>query len=122
MRSEYEAAPENYKYKWQFIEVSAEDIIVATKRILTTINKGIQTYHSLHADIDGNIKMNVHSCMCLKCISSNWAGEECDNKQYVGNWHDCKPIRDHPIYDDIRPKNPRKRQRVSIESNHNNRE
>ena len=124
LRSEYAASQETHQYKWQFIEVPAQDIIVAnspTKRILTTANKGIQTYHSLHSDTSGNIKMNVQSCACVSCISSGWT--KCDNNRYVGHWVDCKPIQDHPIYESIQPKkvNPRKRPRVSIDFNYNNR-
>ena len=126
LRSEYEAAPEKYKYKWQFLEVPAEEIIVAnspTHRILTELNnKGIQTYQSLHADTAGNVKMNALSCSCRKCVSSNWT--ICDNQMHVGDWFVCKKIKEHPLYESIQPKtkkNPRKRRRVSNDCNHNHR-
>ena len=95
--------------------------LTPTKRILTTAGKGIQTYHSLHADTVGNVRMNVHSCACPSCIESGWT--KCDNTSYVGDWVDCKPIQDHPVYEDLQPKNsnPRKRRRISNDSNHNNR-
>ena len=128
LKAEYESEVKedlnHYKYRWQLIEVSEADIIVAnspTKRILTKgPNEGVQSHCSLHSDINGNVKMKIHSCHCVKCASSNYT--ECDNMEYVGNWYDCKQMRDHPIYEKLQSKqNPRKRQRVSNNSNHTNR-
>ena len=106
----------------EFIEVPAEEIRVANSpvsRILTVEKKGIKTYHSLYADANGNVKYKIISCHCTLCISSGF--DKCSKGIYSGDWVDCS-IKDHPDYSTIAKKsNPRKRRRVSIDHNHNNR-
>ena len=114
--------------EYEFIEVPLDDIIVANSplksRLLTKEKKGVKSYHCLHSS-HGVIKFRKLSCYCNLCLSSGFV--ECSKGIYCGDWVDCDD-KDHPAYETLIPKaianknnNPRKRRRLSNDSNHNNR-
>ena len=116
LSSAFDPSETDYKYEWQFIEVPAEDIIVAnspTDRILTKAKKGIKSYHSLFSDTKGNVKFKEFSCACTYCMSGIY--DKCNEQMHCGEWVDCDLNNDHLPYESLQPKdNPLKRRRLSV--------
>ena len=114
LRIAFDPSESDYKHEWHFIEVPADDIIIAnspTDRILTKDKKGIKSYHCLYAATNGTVKFKEFSCSCKYCISGNF--NKCDEQMHCGDWVDCV-LKEHPSYESLIPKdNPRKRRRVA---------
>ena len=116
LTSKFDPTQTDHKYERQFIEVPADDIIVAnspTDRVLTKDKKGIKSPKLLVAFatmVPSNVKENnAWICPCKQDILGNF--NECGQKTHCGDWVDCN-LKEHVSHESLQPRgNPRKRRR-----------